>query len=201
MDFKKTLNSLINDLDYEQSITFALSCLFRQKHLPKLFIDSNTWGIEEINKIFPKNNIEDKLNEIINKVNLRQTNEIDVDLEILDKYLLDFEDENSIEYSLFFNYVCIIIYLLEYLKQNDIEKIEWCSNKIIESVDTIKTREYEIKMNLEDCYIVDKKMKNFLKIFTDAEEEKEIEIIKFIKSEDNEGLHGYIENNKIEYNL
>ena len=180
-------NKNLENLDYEENIAFALSCIFRQRHLPQLFINSKTWGIEEINKIFPKNKIKDKLDEIIDKVKLKQTNEIDADLDILKKFLLDFDDENSIEYSLFFNYVCTIIYLLEYLKDNNIEKINYLKNLIIESVDVI-----------EECgsEIVDKKMASILKEFIDAEKEREVEITRLIKNKDYEKLHEFVYNKK-----
>jgi hypothetical protein len=70
---------------------------------------------------------------------------------------------------------------------------------VIEIVDYIGCKEYEIKNNLGDYYTVDERMEKYLEKFVDDEVKKEIEIIKLIKGGNEEMLNEYIKNNKIEY--
>jgi hypothetical protein len=58
----------IKKLIKEQNVVFALSCIKRTKHFPQLFFNSDTYGIEHLNKIIPNNTIENILNKIINKI-------------------------------------------------------------------------------------------------------------------------------------
>jgi hypothetical protein len=92
----------INSLSFEQNIMFALACINRLSHLPQLFINSKTYGIEYLNEIIPKDKIENILNEIINKIYYNQikTDETDAEIEILEKLLLDeYVNNNKIEYT------------------------------------------------------------------------------------------------------
>ncbi|MDR1316670.1 MAG: hypothetical protein LBK13_07335 [Spirochaetales bacterium] len=203
MNSNKIIYDSINGLSFEQNIMFALACINRLKHLPQVFINSETYGIEYLNGIIPKDKIENILNEIINKIYYNQIkiNEIDADMEILEKLLLDDDIESGIEKQLFFCYVVIVIHILEYIKENKKEYIELCSDNMIEIVDYIKCKEYETKNNLEDYYILDEKMEKYLEQFCADEVKKEIEIIKIIKSGNKEMLNEYIKNNEIEYNV
>jgi hypothetical protein len=203
MKCNEIVYDLINGLSFEQNIMFVLACINRLKHLPKVFINSETYGIKYLNEIIPKDKIENILNEIVNKIYFNQikTNEIDTDMEILEKLLLDDDIENGIEKQLFFYYVVIIIHIFEYIKGNENKYIKLCSDNVIDIVDHIKFKEYEIKNNLGDNYIVDEKMEKYIEQFCDDEVKKEIEIIKIIKGGDKKILNEYTKNNKIEYDV
>jgi hypothetical protein len=201
MDRNRKVYDLINDLDVYQNITFALTCVNRLRHLPKLFINSNCYGIEYLNKIIPKNTIENIIDEIVNEITSGEINtqEINEIRKLLDKMLLDDDIENSIEKQLFFYYVVIIIHILEYIKDGKINYIELCSDAMVEIINEIEGKKYSSKMNLDDYYIVDEKMRKYIDKSIDDEINKEIDIIKIIKDGSKETLNEYLKNNKIEY--
>ena len=193
----------IKSLNPEQNIIFALSCINRIKQLPQLFINSYTYGIEYLDKIIPKNTIENILNETLDKIigkNIKKA-EINKNIELLDKLLLDDDIENRIEKQLFSHYVIILIHILEYINEHNNKYIELCSDNMVEIINQIKGEKYELENNLVGyIYIVDDKYDEYVDRFIDEEIKIEMEIIERIKGGNTEMLDEYIENKKIEYN-
>ena len=199
MDDNKKVYDLINGLDVEQNILFALSCINRIKHLPQLFINTEKYAMEYLDKIIPKEIIESTLTEIIDKVHFNkiQSTEIDKTIELLEELLLDDDIESCVLKQLFSYYVLIIINILKYIKENKNEYIELCSDDIREIINQAKSDEYCKKNN--KC--TDKELNKHIELIIDEEVKKEIEIIKIIKDGNKELLNEYIKNNKIEYNI
>jgi hypothetical protein len=175
---KNKIYDSISSLSFEQDIIFALACISRLNHLPQLFINSNTYGIEYLNEIIPKEKIENILNEIINKIYYNQikTDEIDAEIEVLEKLLLDDDIESGVEKQLFFCYVVIIIHTLEYMKEGKKEYITLCSGNMIEIVDNIGCKEYDIKNNNQNNHIFDEKMEKYLEQFCAGEVKKRLRL-------------------------
>jgi hypothetical protein len=198
MDCNKIVYDLINSLNVEHNIMFALTCINRLEHLLPLFINSETY-IKYLNKIISKNNIVNKLTEIKTKTSFNQmeTNEINKSIKLLDKLLLDDDIESGIEKQIFFNYILIIIHILEYINENKKEYIELCSDNVVGIINQVKSNEYYTQN--ENC--TDEELDKYVDLMIEKEIGIEIEIIKIIKNGNNQMLDNYIINNKIEYEI
>jgi hypothetical protein len=201
MNCNKTIYDNIKELTMEQNICFSLSCLNRLKHLIKLFINSDTYGINYLNKIIPKETIENILNDIIKKLYNKPLNinkrEIKKDIKTLEKMLLDDDIESCTEKQIFFYYIVIIIHILEYILTGEYEYIELCSDASVEIIN--QTKGHELTKNNPQW--TDEEFDKNLDIEIDKEVEKENEIIKIVKAGNEKILDEYIKNNKIEYNV
>ena len=200
-DFNGETKKLINELSFEQNITFALTCINRLKQLPKIIINSGTYAIqylEETQNISP-NTIENILNEITDKINKEtldiKNDEIEEKMEMLEKLCVDTEEDGSTEGTLFLNYLIILRHILLYIKDRNCEDIYWCSNNFIDIVDAMEYEKY-YKGN-ENCD--DKKIDKYIDLMTKNEMEKQRQIIKIIKEGHKKILVEYVEENKIEY--
>jgi hypothetical protein len=198
--FNGEINELLKELTFEQNINFGLSCINRLKHLPSVFINSDNEGINYLNEIVPKENIENILNNMVNKLSQIGLSdsmaEIYESIKLLEKLLIDDEIYNSPEKNIFFYYVVIIIHLFEYIEEKDCKSIYWCSNAVLEILNQIKYDEY-LKINKNGN---DKEMEGYVDAEIDNEIKKQLEIIKILKEDDKNKLDNYIENNKIKYN-
>jgi hypothetical protein len=198
--FNDEINELLKGLTFEQNIDFCFSCINRLRHLPQMFINSDNGGIDYLNEIIPKENIENVLNDIVNKISKILLNdntvETDENIKFLEKLLIDDEIYNSTEKNIFFYYIIIIIHLFEYIKERDCKSIYWCSNAILEILNQTKYDEY-CKINKNGN---DKEMEEYVDMEIDNEIKKQIEIIKLLKENDKNKLNNFIENNKIKYN-
>jgi hypothetical protein len=197
MDENKIIYDLLNGLNIEQNIIFALNCINRTKHLPRLFINTEKYAMEYLDKIIPKDNIENTLNDIINKIyfNNIQSNEIDKTIELLEELLLDDEVENGTLKQLFSHYISLIIHTIQYIKGNESKYIRYCSDEVEEIVNQAKAAEYYTKN--KGC--TDGELNKYVKLMIKNELKKQIEIINIIKNGNRETLNEYTENNKTEY--
>jgi hypothetical protein len=200
MGFNDKMDNLIKELTFEQNIAFALACINRLKHLPCIFVNSKTYEIY-LNKIIPKNKVENVLNEIIKKINTKpleiKHNEIEKKIKLLKKLLIDNEIDNSIASQIFIYYIIIITRTLEYIISNNHNEILRCSNAVVE---IINQTEYE-KYNKENKNSDDDKAINHVDIMIDNELEKQEHIIGLIKTGNMQTLDEYIKGNKIEYKV
>jgi hypothetical protein len=201
MGFNEEIKDLIKELTAEQNIIFALTCINRLKHLPQLFINSESYGIKHLDQIIPKNTIENILNEIINKLYNEplkiKHNKLNKNIELLEKLLLDDEIETGALKNIFFYYVIIIIHILSYIKNNKYDEIYWCSNAVLEILNQM---EYE-RYNNEHKNCIDSEVLEYVDLMIKNEMGKEKQIIKIIKTGNKKILDEYIKDNKIEYNI
>jgi len=195
MECNKIVYDNVKELTIEQNIAFSLSCLNRLSHLPQLFINSEDFGIEYLDKIIPKNTIENILNDSIRKLTKEPLNIKKVDLlkniKLLEKMLLDDDIESSTEKQIFFYYVLIIIHTFEYIYKKSIEHINLISDAMVE---IINQTAYKENPKLTDTEIIE-----LVDIEIDKEVEKEIKILEIIKTGNNELLNEYIKNSRVEY--
>jgi hypothetical protein len=198
--FNGEINELLKELTFEQNIVFGFSCINRLRDLPQVFINSDNEGIDYLNEIIPKESIETVLNDMANNISQQLLNdntvEIDENIELLEKLLIDDEIYNSTEKNIFFYYVIIIIHLFEYIKVKDCKSIYRCSNAMLEILNQTKHDEY-CKINKNGN---DKEMEEYVDMEIDNEIKKQIEIIKLLNENDKNNLNKFIENNKIKYN-
>jgi hypothetical protein len=201
MNFSKSIYDNIKELTMEQNIVFVLSCLNRLKHLLKLFTNSDTYGINYLDKIIPKETIEDMLNDIIKKLYNKpldiNKNEINNDIKILEKMLLDDDIESCTVKQIFFYYIVIMIHTFEFILTKEHKYIELCSDAMMEIINQTKGNEF----NKNNPQWTDEEFYKNVDMEIDKELEKEIEIIKIIRTGDKKILDEYIENNKLEYNV
>ena len=202
MKCNELVYNLVNDLNIEQNIKFASSCINRVKHFLKIFVNKDPFIIEYFKEIIPENNIENKLNEILNRIFIEPFNikndEINKIWIFLEKLLVDDDDvDSSTEKQLFFYSVLIIIHILEYIKEKDKKCIDLCSDEMVEIINQGKSAEYWKKY--PECS--DDELEEYVDIMIEDEIKREIEIIKIVKTGNEKMLNEYIKNNEIEYNV
>jgi hypothetical protein len=200
MKCNECVYDLVNELTIEQNIKFVFSCINRVKHFLKIFVNKDRFIIEYFKEIIPENNIENKLDEILNRIFIEPFNikndEIDKNIEFLEKLLVDDDDVDSSTVKQLFSYsVIIIIHILKYIKENDKKYIYLCSDAMVEIINQGKSAEYHKKY--PECS--NDKLMEYADIM--IEDEIKMEIIKIVKTGNEKMLNEYIKNNKIEYNV
>jgi hypothetical protein len=202
MTCNELVYALVNELTVEQNIKFASSCINRVKHFLKIFVNKAPFIIAYFKEAIPENNIENKLREILDRIFIEPFNiendEIDKDIEFLEKLLVDDDEvDSSTEKQLFFYSVIIIIHILEYIKEKDEKYIDLCSDAMVEIINQVKSAEYWTKhpeCSDDELYeYVDKMIKDEVK--------RETEIIEMIKIGNEKTLKNCIDSSAIEYNV
>jgi hypothetical protein len=198
MGFNDKMDNLIKELTFEQNVAFALTCINRLKHLPCIFINSETYNIY-LNKIISKDKIENILNEIIGKINNKpleiKHNEIEKKIKLLRKLMIDNEIDSSVISQIFLYYIIIIAHTLEYIRSSNHKEIWHCSNAVVE---IINQAEYE-KYNKENKNCDDDKAISYVDLMIDNEIERQEHIIGLIKNGNIKTLDEYVKGNKIGY--
>jgi vacuolar-type H+-ATPase subunit I/STV1 len=199
MEGDKIIYTELDKLTFDQKIIFGLSCIKRIIHLYTVF--ENSESITSLETPIPKDKIYDMLTvniEYISRISENSKCDIkllDRKIKLLETLLIDSEEDNSIEAIILFQIVVIMIDLLEYIKEKDDEKVQYCTENMIELINQIKGDELLKKYPKK----TDEEIDQLLDTLFEEEYEVESVIVEIIKNDVNK-LEEYIRENKIRYN-
>ena len=202
-EYNSEIKKLVNELTFEENLNFALSCINRLKHLPHCIINSGTYALQYLEEVenISKEAIEKTLNELSEEVNNESLNisnkAINEKIKILDKLMVDTEEDGSTAGGVFLNYLIIMQHILSYINEKTYENVYWCSTQLLEIIDAIEHEKYYIEN--ESC--VDKEASKFVDLILEKEMEKQKQIIKIIRKGSKKILNEYVERNFINFDI